>query len=241
MIFYYVRHGNPTYNPDSLTELGHEQAKALAPRFLKYGLDEIYSSTSNRAMLTAKPTCDILRKEPKPCEWAKEDHAWNELAMPLEENRFLWIFLHPDYMHRLREPSLEALGYEWYNHPMFEKRRNILKAGMERIRNAADDFFLSLGFRHKRELNGYVRDGRTPPNRVALFAHQGFGLAFLSTVLDIPYPKFCANFDISHSAVTAIHFDESSEIIYPKILQFASVAHLYKEGIRSEYDGNLNI
>ena len=30
MLFYYVRHGDPIYTPDSLTELGHRQAEAVA-------------------------------------------------------------------------------------------------------------------------------------------------------------------------------------------------------------------
>ncbi|MBO6263170.1 MAG: histidine phosphatase family protein [Clostridia bacterium] len=44
MILYYIRHGDPIYDPDSLTELGHKQAEALANRFALYGLDEIYCS-----------------------------------------------------------------------------------------------------------------------------------------------------------------------------------------------------
>ena len=63
MILYYVRHGDPIYNPDSLTELGHKQAEALSKRFSLYGLDEIYASTSIRAQQTAEPTCKILNKE----------------------------------------------------------------------------------------------------------------------------------------------------------------------------------
>ena len=33
MLFFYVRHGDPIYNPDSLTPLGHEQARALGDRW----------------------------------------------------------------------------------------------------------------------------------------------------------------------------------------------------------------
>ena len=62
MILYYVRHGDPIYSPDSLTKLGHEQAKALSKRMAKFGLDEIYSSTSIRARMTAEPTCKIIAK-----------------------------------------------------------------------------------------------------------------------------------------------------------------------------------
>ena len=36
MILYIVRHGDPIYDPDSLTPLGHEQAKAVAKRFTVY-------------------------------------------------------------------------------------------------------------------------------------------------------------------------------------------------------------
>ena len=53
MLFYFIRHGDPIYDPDSLTPLGHEQAEALSKRLQIYGLDEIYSSTANRAILTA--------------------------------------------------------------------------------------------------------------------------------------------------------------------------------------------
>jgi probable phosphoglycerate mutase len=48
MILYYIRHGDPIYNPDSLTPRGHRQAEALAKRFGVYGLDRIFTSDSMR-------------------------------------------------------------------------------------------------------------------------------------------------------------------------------------------------
>ena len=81
MIFYYIRHGDPVYNPDSLTPLGSLQAEALSKRLALYGLDRIYSSTSNRAIMTAKPTCDILKKEPILLDFANENYAWNEFTI----------------------------------------------------------------------------------------------------------------------------------------------------------------
>ena len=61
MLFYYIRHGDPIYNPDSLTPLGIRQAEAVSKRLALYGLDRIYSSTSNRAIMTARPTCELLK------------------------------------------------------------------------------------------------------------------------------------------------------------------------------------
>ena len=62
MILYYVRHGDPIYNPDGLTPLGKRQAEACAKLLCRTGLDEIYSSTSQRAIDTATPTAEILKK-----------------------------------------------------------------------------------------------------------------------------------------------------------------------------------
>lgn len=53
MLLFYVRHGDPTYEPDALTPLGRRQAEALARRLSLYGLDRIYTSSSTRAMQTA--------------------------------------------------------------------------------------------------------------------------------------------------------------------------------------------
>ena len=65
MLFYYIRHGEPIYEPDGLTELGFKQAEALALKFKHIDFSKIYSSTSNRAILTAKPTANALNKDIK--------------------------------------------------------------------------------------------------------------------------------------------------------------------------------
>ena len=49
MLLFYVRHGDPTYRPDALTPLGTRQAESVAHRLSQFGLDAIYSSSSNRA------------------------------------------------------------------------------------------------------------------------------------------------------------------------------------------------
>lgn len=240
MFFYYVRHGQPIYDPDSLTEHGKKQAEALAPRFALYGLDEIYSSTSTRAMQTAEPTCKRLGKEPILCDWAHEGLAWKDLA-PLDQNGNKdWLFRNSLYTEKLRSPEVIALGDKWYEHPYFSSLERT-GPGMLRIEKAADDFFSSLGFRHIREEKRYVREGRTPPERVALFAHQGFGLTFLSAVLDIPYPLFATTFDLCHSSVTVLHFDEKRDLIYPRVLQLSSDSHLYKEDLMAGYNDSFFI
>ena len=186
MVFYYIRHGDPIYDPDSLTPLGHRQAEAVGKRLSTYGLDEIYASTSNRAIQTSKPTCEMLKKEAKLLDFANEGHAWRELTVKNEAgNPVTWLFSDRKTKEIFNSKEMRALGDRWYDHPAFVGKG--YDKGIERIYNEADAFFASFGYVHDRYTGKYeVRE----PNdkRVALFAHQGFGLAFLSCVLDIPYP-----------------------------------------------------
>ena len=50
----FIRHGDPNYDEDCLTELGHKQAKIAAQRLLSEGIEEIYSSPLGRARQTAQ-------------------------------------------------------------------------------------------------------------------------------------------------------------------------------------------
>ena len=228
MLFFYIRHGDPIYNPDSLTPLGERQAEALAKRLARYGLDKVYSSTSNRAQLTAQPTCEILKLEPELLDFANEKYAWRDFHEELEDGRTRFLFLSSDFIDLCHEKEVRELGFQWYDHPALAKTN--CKAGMERIYEEADRFFADLGYEHIRNTGKYKV---TKPNdqRVALFAHAGFGLAFLSALLDIPYPVVCTQFDLSHSSMTVIEFAERDGYAIPKLITLSSDSHLYREGL----------
>ena len=95
MILYYIRHGDPIYSPNSLTPLGHRQAEAVAKRLAVYGLDKIYASTSNRAVLTAQPTCELLKMQAEMLDFADERYAWEQLTVKKEDGGRMWMFYHP--------------------------------------------------------------------------------------------------------------------------------------------------
>lgn len=232
MIFYYIRHGEPIYNPDSLTSLGIKQAEALSNRLAIHGLDKIYSSTSNRAIMTAKPICDKLKIDAQLLDFANEGFAWSEFTIPNEESGAdIWLFQSKKALDLFNSKQIKNLGDRWYEFPMFNK----YEKGINRIYNDVDSFFENLGYEHIRYTGKYKV--KTPNNqRVAFFAHQGFGLAFLSCLLDIPYPIFCSHFDMCHSGMTVIDFKENDGYCIPKILTLSSDAHLYCEGLLSRYN-----
>ena len=236
MLLFYIRHGDPIYDPDSLTPLGKRQAEALSKRLATFGLDKIYASTSTRAKETAMPTAELLKKEIIPCDWAHEGHAWAELSLANDGKNRRWCFADSDALELFSTPEMRALGDKWYTHPALE--RYGFEKGMKRIDDAVDTFLLSLGYRHDRENSRYEEINENN-ERVALFAHQGFGMAFFSSMLDIPYPMFCSHFDFSHSSMSVIDFKKRGKFIYPKAIQLSNDSHLYREGILTGYNNSV--
>ena len=239
MLFFYIRHGDPIYNPDSLTPLGRRQAEALGKRLARYGLDKIYASPLKRAQETAAPACELLKKEMTVLDWTSEALAWEEFASPdTTSGCTTWFFQNRSLQSVLVSPEMRALGADWFRHPALAGTR--AAEGAARIRHKTDAFFASLGYVHNRRRCVYVSE-RPNRERVALFAHQGFGLAFLSSLLDIPYPLFSSHFDIGHSGMTVIEFSEAPGETVPRVLQLSNDAHIYSEGLPVKYQNRIDI
>lgn len=235
MLFFYVRHGDPIYDPDSLTPLGERQAEAVAKRLALYGIDKIYASTSKRAQLTAKPTAEITKKVPQLLDFANESHAWAELTVDTEYGK-RWLFHSPRHRRLVNDESFIALGHKWYEHPEFSG--GSYEKGMKRILDESNAFLASLGYEHIGRSGAY-KVKFDNESRVALFAHQGFGLAFLSAILDIPYPLFSTHFDMTHSGMTVIEFKNENGYAYPKIMTLSSDSHIYREGLPTKYNNEI--
>lgn len=236
MLLFYVRHGDPIYNPDSLTPLGTRQAEALAKRIALYGVDRIFSSTSNRAVLTARPTCELLKKEMTLLDFCHENHVWEELTLSDSAGNKSWLFTDPFSKQLFATPELLKLGKKWYEHPDLQKYN--FKKGIDRVQQETDNFLHSLGYEHIPDTGAY-KVLQNNHERVALFAHQGFGLAFLSCMLDIAYPQFSIHFDMGHTGMTVIEFKEEGGIAIPRVLTLASDSHIYHEGLPTNYQNKI--
>ena len=238
MLLFYVRHGDPIYDPDSLTPFGERQAEAVGKLLRNLRIDEIYASTSERAKLTAKPLCEISKKEATLLDFANEGYAWRDLTCYSKARDCnTWLFFAPEMKKLFHTPEMIGLGQSWYEHPVFkteEFKKKDYGAGIKRIQDGADEFIESLGY--KRVSDGKYEVINHSDKRVAFFAHQGFGLAFLSCLVGIPYPMFCSHFDICTSGVTVVEFGNDGGYSYPRILTLSSSAHLYKEGLPTRYN-----
>ena len=67
-----VRHGDPDYSIDSLTEKGWREAEYLSERLIKLDVKEFYVSPMGRAKDTASFTLKKLNRTAVECEWLRE-------------------------------------------------------------------------------------------------------------------------------------------------------------------------
>ena len=141
----------------------------------------------------------------------------------------------PDEVRRFASHVKSIMGTSEKNTLSFAPN---LKPGLDRIKNAASDFIESLGYRQIGNLGKYEIVNKND-KRIALFAHAGFGLTFLSFILGIPYPLFATHFDLGHSGMTVIEFQEIDGYAYPKVLTLSSDSHLYKEGLPTRYNNRI--
>ncbi|MCR4720036.1 MAG: histidine phosphatase family protein [Firmicutes bacterium] len=231
MLLFYLRHGDAIYNPDSLSPLGERQAEALAKRLAMYGIDEIYSSTSNRAQLTAKPLCELLKKDIKRLDFCNEQYVWDELTVS-DGGQTDWFFNKTKFKKILASNSIVNSKYRWYENE--ELKEYSFGKSIERVDKELDKFILELGYEHDRERHLYKC---VNPNdkRIALFAHQGFCVSFLSSLLDIPYPYIANHFDICNTGMTAIDFKDENGIAVPMVTTLSNDSHLFRDGLPVHY------
>ncbi len=235
MLLYIIRHGDPIYNPDSLTEKGKLQAQALGRRLSVHGLDQIYTSPMIRAQQTAAPTCELLHLKPQIEEWTSEDLAWKDLSCETDDGTRKWCFHIQNTCYKT--PEILALGDRWYEAAPF--RYTNAREGYRRIQEASDEFTERLGYRRE----GIVyRAVRPNDSRVAVFCHQGFGTTWLSHLLAVPPPLFWSSFDLNHSSVTVLHFRNNPDgMTAPMCIGLSDVSHLYGDRLPLQFCNTLDI
>ena len=220
MRIYLIRHADPDYPNDTITEKGHLEAKALAERMAKQGLDRIYSSPVRRAKITAQYTADVLNLPGQFEDWTAE-LPWQ---MDTDRGRIsVWDLSGELIRAGDKYPTQDT----WHRLPAIEQLR--LHEKFEVVQQRSDEFLA----RH-----GYQRDGgcyrRVAPHRerIAVFCHNGVGLAWLAHLLAIPLPLMWSGFWMPPSSVTTILFDErSEEFAVPRCIGVGDVSHLYAAGL----------
>lgn len=236
MLLYIIRHGDPHYPTDSLTERGVLQAEAVGKRLAAAGIDKVFSSPLGRAKQTAEPTCRLLGLECQIEDWAYELNR-HEMFLDIPDGK-------PKALGELQSSLLMENGGYDYNfsdacqHPILKEHTHMDEA-VARVRAGSRDFLERLGYR---EENGVYRILRPSEEKVALFCHAALARTLLSELLHVPVQVMFGSFWYNHTGVTVVRFQNyENGITSPRCLCFSDCSHLYAHGPDLRYIGRFDI
>ena len=223
MLLYIIRHGDPDYTTDTLTERGILQAEAVGKRIYASGINRIFSSPMGRARMTAEPACRLLGLNAEIEEWTKEietDHL-----TPYPDGVMKSISRLPNYVFR------EAGGLELdYNHAWESNgvSESHMSNAAKLIEENGNRFLEKLGYKYE---NGNYRIIRPNEDKIALFCHAAFARAWISSLLRSPLHLMWAGLGYTHTGVSIIEFKNYEQgITAPKCLAYSDMSHLYAHG-----------
>lgn len=213
-----IRHGDPDYEHDSLTEKGFREAKYLSRRLSSLDIKSVYVSPLGRAKDTAAPTLEKINQKAEECEWLRE-FAPRIHRPDREEKIICWDWLPKDWTGQdafydkekwrqtevMREGGVDA-EYEWIVHSFDE----LLKK------------------------HGYVRDGKYyqvvqgNAHTLAFFCHFGLECVLLSHLLGISPMVLWHGACAAPSSVTTLVTEERRKGIASfRMTGFGDISHLY--------------
>lgn len=239
-----IRHGDPDYSIDSLTEKGWREANLLAPRLLSENITSFYCSPLGRAQATAKPTLDIYEKstgtrpDMKILDWLREFPAsinLDQVALGATEGapvmRCPWNFP-PQYWSK--QP--EFFTPDWKQHPMYTDKSCAVVEVFDRIAESFANLMEAHGYRRHKDSSGnygLIYDILPDADReqtLAIFCHHGLGTALISVITGIPLPLCWGTFFLPTTSVTTVLLEERQT--FPnepqaRIVGLGDVSHLY--------------
>lgn len=217
-----IRHGDPDYSIDSLTEKGWREAEYLADKLEKERLDAIYCSPLGRARDTAGCTLKRTGKTAKTLGWLREFHA------PIFDKNTKKLCGPWDLM-----PSFFTKVDDFY-HPEKWADTDFMRSGL-RVKQEYNR--VGKGLDKVLKAHGYERHGRyykaVQPNRdtIVFFCHFGVECVMLSHLLGISPVPLWQGFCAAPTSVTTLYTEEREEGIAAfRCASFGDISHLYAKG-----------
>ena len=200
----FVRHGEPNYELDCLTEKGKLQADAAAQRLMREGIQEIYSSPLGRAQQTAQAFSKAASLPIKTLDFMRELDWGSVDGSPIFADGHPWFCAN-----EMASKGIALHSPDWENSPYF--KNNKATGVVKNIQRKTDEWLCGLGL--ERNAFGYrAAPGKKQNKTVALFSHGGSSSAAIGHILNIEFPLTCALFHFGHTGITILRFEQEPGI-----------------------------
>jgi len=210
-----IRHGDPNYEIDGLTDEGWRQAELLGQRLARLPIEAAYCSPCGRAQDTAKPWMRLTGQKVTTLPWL---HELKFAAMNGENEPTQCASLMPQFW--CHESKL--FTPDWQEHPAFAPGVDELGRIDRGFRN------LMAVWGYEREQNGLMyRCEHNDEKIYALFCHQCMGSALLGLILGVPVPVMLHSFFMSVTSVTTLVTEERKKgEIFLRCASMSDTSHL---------------
>ncbi len=206
-----IRHGDPNYEDDCLTDKGKKEAQCLNKMLKEISIDDIYVSPLGRAQETCNIATEGKNILPTTLDWLMErnitangkDSLWEsygETYLNTSDNH------KPQDRYNLDKSLPE--GVEQFN----------------RVKNGFDKLLSNYGYIR----NGEMYDIKKHSDKtVALFCHKGLILTLLSDILHWPLPMIFVSLHIDTTSVTTLKLIENNKLANFKAISINDTKHLH--------------
>jgi probable phosphoglycerate mutase len=221
-----VRHGEPNYEIDGLTDRGVIEAELVSERLIKEKVSKIYCSPLGRARLTAMPTLKKLGMNAEILDWLQEFDSPVKLPY-LDSPNCPWDLL-PEYVEEcdgIYSPT------RWLDVPHI--KNSDVPEKYKWVTSELD----ALLARH-----GYERDGfgykvtASNHDTIILFCHFGLTCVLLSHLMNSSPYSLWQHLCTAPTGVTVINTEERREgIAHFRAAAIGDISHLYTNGVEPSF------
>lgn len=205
-----IRHADPDYDNDTLTEKGHAEARALAESLHNVPIDAIYVSPMGRARHTMEYTARIKGIAPTTLDWL------HELDGHFGNGRWCWNVLGAEALDRSVVPTVD----NWHEGVPYG---DLMLPQWQTTAREFDSLLAEYG---------YVREGlryrvdQSNDKTIACFAHAGLILTLLSYLLNWPLPLVYSHLAYDPTGLTHLIWEELDGYAVPKAKVINDLSHL---------------
>lgn len=219
----FIRHADPDYSIDSITEKGCREAQLLSKRVCKWDVKQFYCSPLGRAQATAKYTLDKLSRDAIVYPWLREfkGHVLNPSN---GKSSICWDFM-PDYW---TEHESMYDKDKWAVSDIMKTSTNDISVEWRSVSNGIDMILAEHGYVRK---NRYYKVEKHNNDTIVIFCHLGVTMAMMAHLLGIAAPVLWHGFFLAPTSVTILNSEEREEgNAYFRCQVMGDTSHLYIGG-----------
>ena len=216
-----VRHGDPDYTIDSLTEKGRVEAALLAKKLSGMKIDACYCSPLGRAKDTAAYTLEKIGQTAEELDWLHEFRG--TVFLENGEEQRCWDLMPSHWMK-------DEIYYskDWYKGEILQGGSVNVEQEYKRVTAAFDGFLKE---------HGYERDGHlfkvthSNHDRIVLFCHYAIGAVLTAHLMGVSPMTFLHHAVALTTSITTFVTEEREQGIAAfRMLAYGDTGHLYAGG-----------